>query len=247
MKPKKRLGQNFLKDRNILIKEVRLAGVHGKRVVEIGAGDGRLTAEIAVAKPEILYAVEKDRELADALRGRFGDEKRVVVVEGDFLEEELPEFDVAIGNIPYYISSAIIFRLAEFKFERAVLIVQKEFAERMVAKPNESNYGRLSVTSQLAFDVKLVQKVPRHLFYPQPKVDSAMILLKPTGRKLAEFEEDVIRALFQHRNKTVANALLHSKKFGKERIGALGDYAKRRVRTLSKEECLEIAAILKTR
>lgn len=247
MKAKKYLGQNFLKDRNILRKEVRLAGVRGKHVIEIGAGDGRLTEEILAAGPKKVYAFEKDKELADILRNRFADEKRIVVVEGDFLEEKLPKFDAAIGNIPYYISSAIIFRLAEFEFGRAVLIVQKEFAEKMAAKPNDSNYGRLSVTSQLAFDVELMQKVPKHLFQPEPKVDSEMIVLKPTGRKTTEHEEGIIRILFQHKNKTVRNALIHSKKFSKEEIGNLGKISERKVRTLTKEECLGIAHSIRTR
>ncbi len=237
---KKRLGQHFLKDRNILRKEVRLADVKGKRVIEIGAGDGRLTEEIVRAGPIVVYAFEKDRELAVKLGERFKGEKRVVVVVGDFLGVEIPEFDVALGNIPYYISSDIIFRLAGYEFEKAVLIVQKEFAEKMVAKPNRKNYGRLSVTSQLAFDVSVKHKVPKHLFSPAPKVDSAMVLLKPTGRKLTEKQEDVIRALFQHRNKTVKKAISHSKFEKKD----LGEFEKRRVRTLTKEECLEIAELL---
>lgn len=244
MKAKKHLGQNFLKDRNILIKEVKLADVEGKNVIEIGAGDGRLTEEIISAKPKKLYAFEKDPELAEVLREKFEGEKGIVIVEGDFLKEKLPEFDVAIGNIPYYISSKIIFRLAEYDFERAVVIVQKEFAEKMAAKPNEKNYGRLSVTSQLAFNVKLVQKVPKHLFYPKPNVDSALILLKPAGRKLSGHQEEIIRILFQHRNKTVRNALVHSKKFSKEDIEKLGKTRERKVRTLTKEDCLKIAKII---
>ena len=240
MKKKKRLGQHFLKDRNILRKEVKLADVMGKRIIEIGAGDGRLTEEIVKGEPKVVYAFEKDKELAVKLGERFKDEKRVVIVVGDFLKAELPEFDVALGNIPYYISSDIIFRLAEYEFEKAVLIVQKEFAEKMVAKPNKKNYGRLSVTSQLAFDVSIEHKVPKHLFSPAPKVDSAMILLKPTGRKLTEKQADVIRALFQHRNKTVRNAISHSKFEKKD----LGEFEKRRVRTLTKEECFEIAELL---
>lgn len=241
MKAKKRLGQNFMKDRNILRKEVRLAGVEGKTIIEIGAGDGRLTEEIIRADPEIVYAFEKDKELAEGLGNKFADDKRVVIVEGDFLEAKLPGFDVAMGNIPYYISSSIIFRLAEFEFEKAVLIVQKEFAEKMIAKPNEKNYGRLSVTSQLAFDVNLVQKIPKHLFSPKPKVDSALIVLKPTGKKLTEHQEEIIRILFQHRNKTARNALLDSKKFKKKNIVKVGNIAERKVRTLTKEECLKIA------
>lgn len=241
MKAKKHLGQNFLKDRNILVKEAKLADVKGKRVIEIGAGDGRLTEEIIAEKPGKLYVFEKDPELAEVLMDKFKGEKKIIVLEGDFLKEKVPEFDIAVGNIPYYISSKIIFRIAEYNFERAVVIVQKEFAEKMIAKPNDRNYGRLSVTSQLAFDVKLVQKVPKHLFYPKPKVDSALILLKPTGRKLSAHQEEIIRILFQHRNKTVRNALIHSKKFSREEIEKLGKIKERKVRTLTKEDCLKIA------
>ncbi len=238
--PKKALGQNFLKDGNILRKEVSVADVAGKSVLEIGPGDGRLTEKIFEANPKKVFAVEKDSELADLLKSKFEKEtknKKIEIIEGDFLEIEPTKLkvDVIIGNIPYYISSSIIFRIKDYSFERAVLIVQKEFAEKMIAKPNESNYGRLSVTAQLAFDVKIIQKVPKHLFYPVPKVDSAMILLKPTGNRINQRDEEIIRILFQHRNQTVRNALKHNELTAPEK------FAQRRTRTLSKEECLEIA------
>jgi len=241
MKPKKALGQNFLKDENILRKEVEIAEVAGKIVLEIGSGDGRLTEKILEANPKRIIAVEKDSSLVPVLRKKFFmcvNFGKIDLTEGDFLELQPAKVDVIIGNIPYYISSDIIFRLKDYEFEQAVLIVQKEFAEKMVAKPNDSNYGRLSVTSQLAFDVKLVLKVPRHLFYPAPKVDSAMILLKPTATRLTKKQEDVIRALFQHKNQTVRNALKHSG------IKAPEKFAQRRTRTITKEECLEIAKLV---
>ncbi len=236
--PKKSLGQHFLKDANILRKEVSLADIKGKIILEIGAGDGRLTEKILEANPKKVYAVEKDQRLAGILREKFKDDARIEIVETDFLELMPFDVDAIIGNIPYYISSSIIFGLKEYEFERAVLIVQKEFAEKMVAKPNEKNYGRLSVTAQLAFNVELVQKVPRHLFYPAPKVDSAMILLTKTNNRISEHDEDVIRVLFQHRNQTVRNALKHGG------IKAPIAFAARRVRTLTKEECLEIAKVI---
>lgn len=244
MKPsrRKKLGQCFLKDKNILSLEAKLARVKGKRVLEIGAGDGRLTEMLLKHAPEKIIAVEMDARFASVLRGKFGG--IVEVVEEDFLEMELPDVDVIIGNIPYYISSDIVFRLNNIDFERAILMVQKEFAEKMVARPGEKNYGRLSVTSQLYFDIKFERKVLRHLFRPVPKVDSAIIILKPKKASLTQFQENVIRYLFQHRNKTVRNALLDSKMFEKEELEALGDFAKRRARTLSKEECLEIARLL---
>lgn len=239
LKPKKKLGQNFLNDANILRKEVAVADVANKYVLEIGPGDGRLTEKILEGGAKQLIAVEKDSELAGLLKRKFADAgERIKILNEDFLEIDPAKIDVdvIIGNIPYYISSSIIFRLKDYKFKQAVLIVQKEFAEKMVAKPNEENYGRLSVTAQLAFEVKIIQKVPKHLFYPAPKVDSAMILLKPTKKKLNANEEEIIRLLFQHRNQTVKKALSHSGLVAPEK------FASRRVRTLTKEECLEIAS-----
>lgn len=243
MKPKKYLGQNFLNDANILRKEVAVADVAGRTALEIGAGDGRLTEKIIEGGAKKIYAVEKDKWLAEVLKDKFKNEiesEKIAIIHADFLELEPGKFkvDVIIGNIPYYISSPIIFRIKDYEFKRAVFTVQKEFAEKMIAKPNAKNYGRLSVTSQLAFEVELIQKVPRHLFYPVPKVDSAMILLKPTATRLTQKQEDVIRILFQHRNQTVKNALGHAD------IVAPEQFAARRVRTLTKEECLEIAKSL---
>ncbi len=235
---KKSLGQNFLQDHNILRKEAELAKVEGKVVLEIGPGDGRLTEKILAQKPKKLIVVEKDDRFVKLLSEKFGD--AVEVVHADFLETELDGIDIVIGNIPYNITSPIIFKIAKMSFERALFMVQKEFAEKMVAIVNESNYGRLSVTAQLAFHVKLVQIVPAHLFIPKPRVDSAIILLEK-NIQITKEDEIVIMALFQHRNQNAKNALKHSKKFNDEMLNKLGEYAKRRVRTLAKEECLEIS------
>ncbi len=191
---KKSLGQNFLTDKNILELEAKLLDSKHKIVLEIGAGDGRLTEILSKQNPKRIYAVEKDSRFAGLLQDKFccvGEQ--VIVLEGDFLKMELPTFDVAVGNIPYYISSAIIFRLAVLPIEMAVLVVQKEFAQKMVAKPGEKNYGRLSVTAQVAFDIRLERIIPSHLFKPRPKVDSALIVLKPTGKILARHEQEIIR------------------------------------------------------
>ena len=241
----KKLGQCFLNSHEILRKEASAADVAGKSVIEIGAGDGRLTQKILEAKAGKIIAVEKDKNLAKTLRERFFGENKVEIVEGDFLEVELPTVDRIVGNIPYYISSPILFHLVGMQWGKALLMVQKEFADKMLAKPNEKNYGRLSVTAQLAFGIQYIQTVPRRFFTPRPRVDSAMILLRPTGLKLGMDEQDIIRFLFQHKNQTVRNALKHSKKFDVKQIEKLGEFAQRRARTLRKEECLEIADKLK--
>jgi len=241
---KKSLGQCFLEDRNILQLEAKLAGVTGKTVLEIGPGDGRLTSFLLKEHPKKIIVVEIDPKFVAILREKFGN--KIEIIEGDFLEIDLPDVDIVIGNIPYYISSDIIFRLAKLKIEKALLMVQKEFAQKMAAKPGESNYGRLSITSQLAFKLQLERVVLRHLFRPIPRVDSAIINLVPTGLGLTQFQENIIRWLFQHKNKTVRNALLDSKMFTKEELEKLGSFLKLRPANLSKENCLEIAQILKS-
>lgn len=242
-KKKKSLGQSFLEDRNILALEAKLAGPEGKVVLEIGAGDGRLTEALLGNNPKKIIAVEKDPRFASLLRQKFKD-KPVEVLEADFLKIEPPDIDAIVGNIPYYISSDIIFRLKDLGFGRAVLMVQKEFAQKMAAKPGDGNYGRLSVTSQLSFEIEPVRVVLRHLFRPVPKVDSMIIILRKRDFRPSQSQENVIRYIFQHKNKTVRNALADSKMFAKEDLDSLGDFAKRRGKTLTKEECLEIARLL---
>ncbi len=239
------LGQCFLEDKNILALEARLAEPNGKTVLEIGPGDGRLTDAVLALKPKSVVAVEKDARFASMLREKYSSREDVRIVEADFMEWEPGErFDVVIGNIPYYLSSDILFRLAAMPFCRAVIMVQKEFAQKMAARPGERNYGRLSVTSQLAFGMRLERTVLRHLFRPVPDVDSAIVVLSPSGFRPSRSQENVIRWLFQHKNKTVRNALLDSKMFEKGELERLGALAKRRAKTLTKEECLDIAALL---
>ena len=235
---KKHLGQHFLNDKNILAKEAKVLEVQGKSVLEIGPGDGRFTEQLLLAGAKTIITVEKDPRMAEILRERFAS-KPVEVIEADFLETEPIKIDRIAGNIPYYISSPILFRLTEFEFEKALLMVQDEFARKMVARPNESNYGRLSVTSQLFFKVKYVQKVSANLFTPPPRVNSAIILLEKTNAEVGRDAENIIRALYQHKNKTVRNALLDAG-FEKEKLEKLGELLKLRPRALDLEKVLEI-------
>ncbi len=228
MKQKKSLGQHFLRDPSLLDFEATLANPKGRKVLEIGPGDGRLTEKLLQKSPDSLTAIEKDRDWAAHLRSRFGGE--VDVVEGDFLEEDLPPFDVVAGNIPYYISSPILYRLAGMDFRHAVLMVQLEFARKMVASPGTSAYGRPSVVSQLFFNTRLVKRVKRGAFFPPPKVDSAIVLLvrKPfsPGKPFFRF----LNIIFQHKNQMVKKALEHEGLHPREPL------PRKRARELSPEE-----------
>ena len=237
MKLNKSLGQHFLNSQSALEFEATLANPKGKDVLEIGPGDGRLTEKLLEKDPKSLTVVEKDSRWAEHLRGKFGE--KVNVIEGDFLEQKNLSADVVIGNIPYYVSSPILFSLAQIPFKSAILMVQLEFAKRMVAVPKTSEYGRLSVTSQLIFNTKLIKKVKKGSFTPPPKVDSAIILLKRKEFEMDQFLEDFIRILFQHKNQMIRNALDHGG------IETDIDLPQKRARELSKEEILELCEKLR--
>jgi len=228
----KRLGQHFLNAPQILEFEAETAGVEGKTVIEIGGGDGRLTEKILAKNPKKLIVVEKDPRWADFLREKFGE--KVEIINGDFLENE-QKAEIFIGNIPYYISSPILFSIARKDFERALLMVQEEFAERMAAKPRTKEYGRLSVTSQLLFRIKLLKKVKKGAFSPPPEVDSAIVLLEKKASQIDPWVEKIILALFQHKNQLVSKALKHSG------IAPSKELPKKRARELSPEEVVELA------
>lgn len=202
------LGQHFLVDAAVIDYETAMARVNGQRVLEIGGGTGNLTVSIARHAKKII-TVEKDQSLASMLRSKFAGMKNIEVVEGDFLAFDPDDFeiDVIVGNIPYALSSQILFRLRDWSFDRAVLCVQKEFAERMVAKPGTPDYSRLSVMTQLYFKPIFLKVVPRGCFSPVPEVDSAIVLLTKKGEKVDAGRDKFIERLFSHGKNTVHAAL----------------------------------------
>jgi 16S rRNA (adenine1518-N6/adenine1519-N6)-dimethyltransferase len=245
---KAKLGQNFLVDESVLQFEAESADVKGKSVLEIGAGDGRLTSQLLKAGAGHIVAVELDEKLAKLLRQKF--HSRVKIVEQDFLDfDESAKFNVIIGNIPYYITSPILLKLSRMQFGKAILCIQKEVAARLLSEPGGSNYGRLSVASQLLFKIEMLALVERTAFQPVPKVDSCIISLERTGAKISEGEEKAIGALFSHKKKSVRNAVMDARRelFGsgdKPAASAKAQklkYAERKVFTLAPHEALEVA------
>ncbi|MGI6558898.1 MAG: 16S rRNA (adenine(1518)-N(6)/adenine(1519)-N(6))-dimethyltransferase RsmA [Limnochordia bacterium] len=215
LQPKKALGQNFLIDRNIRDKIVDAAAITGEDVVlEIGPGVGTLTEELARRASRVI-AVELDGGLVRVLRDRLPPE-RVAVVEGDVLALDLPSLlgegspIKIVANLPYYITSPIIFRLLEWpRWEMMVIMVQGEVAERLVAGPGTKAYGSLSAAVALHARAEILFRVSRRVFYPQPQVDSAVVRLLPRRDLEVDLQGPslLIRAAFGQRRKTLANAL----------------------------------------
>lgn len=240
-----KIGQNFLADDLVLEFEAESADVDGKSVLEIGAGDGRLTRKLLSHGAGHITAVEIDKKLAKRLRTAF--HKRVLVVEDDvLLFDESRRFNRIVGNIPYYITSPILLKLSRMDFGMALLCLQKEVAKRMMAPFGSSNYGRLSVFCQLAFSMEFLAEVKKESFSPVPKVDSAIVRLKKTGVSILPSEEKVIGAIFSHRKKTLRNAVVDARRelFGNENkpqallLSQSLKYAPSKVFLLSPQEAL---------
>lgn len=235
MKPRKRFGQHFLRDPALIKKMAELvAPAAGEEILEIGPGDGALTAELLQAEARLL-AVEIDRDLAAVLEKRFGSGLRLIV--GDVLKQDLSVLlqggRRVVGNLPYGISTPLLLKLAACETPEMWLMLQKEVAERVCAAPGEAEYGRLTVSVRLFFDAAIVMRAPPEAFWPPPKVDSAVVRLSrrepPPHSPLIQ---KVLASAFQTRRKMIANGLAA---FDVDWASAGIDSA-RRPQTLSPEE-----------
>lgn len=217
-RPKRALGQNFLVDPNIQRKIVReLDPQPGDVVLEVGPGHGELS-QYLVGRCRRLILIEKDRDLARGLRARWGDRPDVSVVEGDALRPGLSELvrDAAavrvVSNVPYNITSPLVFTFLALEPAalRIVLTVQREVAERIVARPGIKAYGALSVGVQAIADASLAFRVGRQAFRPVPAVDSAVVRLEPRP-DAADVDRAALRTLtracFNRRRKQLQKTL----------------------------------------
>jgi len=214
-----------------------------ERVLEIGAGQGILTRAL-IERGFKVTALEVDSRLVSLLRDELKHYKNVKIVEGDALEFDYDDYDCVCGNLPYHLSSLILFRFLESKSPCGVFMLQKEFAERLDAEPDSNDYSRLTVMTQARATVKRVAFVPAACFDPAPKVDSLIVRLDKHAPR--PVDEELVRSLFQHKNQTVRNAIEHSHKaigLEKKEARALGDalpFSNRKPRSLSLDEFEEL-------
>lgn len=259
--PRKRFGQNFLSDRNILNKIVAAAQVQPTDVVlEIGPGKGHLTHALADTNARIV-AVELDRDLLEGLRAEFAEVENVRLLEGDVLRKppqawlddagSAPPY-LVVANIPYYITSAILRYLLEAKMppRRIVVMVQKQVAQQIVAGPPHGNL--LGTSVQFYGEPSIVQNVPAGAFYPRPAVDSAVVRIDVhpphADQDTDRFDERffrVVRAGFGSKRKQLRNALAHGLQVPADRAAVMlaraGIDPARRAETLSLAEWQELA------
>jgi len=209
-RPRKRFGQHFLHDPRVLARIVdAVAPAPGDLLVEIGPGEGALTAPL-LERAGKLEAIEVDRDLAAELAARFPPFK-VTVHCADALEFDFSRFPTGlrlVGNLPYNISTPLLFHLAKYasRVRDMHFMLQLEVVERMVAEPSTAEYGRLSVALQARFAMEKLFTVSKGAFRPPPKVESAVVRLVPLAKPL-HVDEDLLRRAFSARRKQLRNAL----------------------------------------
>jgi len=254
------LGQNYLIDKNKRDQIIGFGEITKDDVVlEIGTGIGTLTIELA-KKARKVIAIEQDTRICEILARRLEEEKidNVDLINDDALKVDFPHFNKIISNLPYQISSPITFKFLDYDFDLAVLMYQKEFADRMNGEVGSKNYSRLSAMLYFKCDVEKLTDVSCESFIPKPQIDSTVVKLTPKENRIPEDEFRIYsrftRALFQHRNKKIRNALIDSrhiinnidKKVLKKRLNSIEDeelldYLKKRVVVLTPEEILYIS------
>lgn len=210
--PKKRLGQNFVIEPSIFQQMISYASPEQDDVVlDIGAGLGFLTSSLAEKTGRVL-AVESDLGLVKILRKQLRNLANVEIIEGDVLKAKIPHFNKIVSTPPYQISSPLIQWLFDRNFDCAVMVFQKEFANRLVAPVGSEDYGWLTVITYYRADVELLDAVPKQMFYPQPEVDSIIARLKPKRQcpftlKNEMLFKQLVQRLFTQRNRKLRNAI----------------------------------------
>lgn len=255
IRPRKRLGQSFLEDMNIVHRIVELSELAAdETVVEIGAGLGFMTAELANRAGRVI-ALEVDPRLAAILRERFAGQERVEVLQTDVLKYDFssarPGVRIkVVGNVPYHISSPILFRLLDFRhaISSMTLMLQKELADRIAAPPGTRSYGIPSVLVAKYMQATCVLTVPPTCFYPVPDVTSAVLRIavrKDPPLQNEEMFAKIVRAAFARRRKTLWNNLRQigfSDEIVERVFTASGIDPARRAETLSVEEFSRLTA-----
>ena len=219
IKVKKSLGQNFLIDKNIIKSIVNIGDIKKNNVIlEVGPGTGNLTEYILKKNPKKIFVIEKDSNLVNLLNGKFND--KINILNKDILKFDLNNISkekiIIFGNLPYNISTKILTQWIttheKFKcYKKLILMFQKEVADRILAKTNSRNYGRLSIISNWRLNIKKEFNISPQCFFPKPKVDSTLLSFVPKKEfyyiKNPENLEKITRIFFNQRRKMIKNPL----------------------------------------
>lgn len=214
IKFKKSEGQHILKNPGLIDTIIDKAKVkHTDIVLEIGAGTGNITVKLLLKARKVI-AYEPDKKLAKELLNRVSRtpelKSKLELIQEDALTQDFPHFDLCISNIPFNISCPIILKLISYNFKSAYILVQKEFGDRLIARPGSDEYSRLSVAVQLIASVEHVVRVSKNSFVPPPKVDTCFMKIEPKVPRppidIKEFD-NLLKICFSRKNKTLAGNL----------------------------------------
>ncbi len=217
LKLKKSLGQNFLKDNNILNKIVSLEPLFNQKIFEIGPGSGKLTNFIIAQKPKSLSLIEKDKRFYEILKEKYRSENNFQIFNKDILDYNINNFKdnevILFGNLPYNISTQILAKFIKIRswppfYKKVIFMFQNEVANKIIAKPNTKDYGRISILTNLRLEVVQNFKVSKECFFPVPKVDSKVLVFKPKKKieyKISKIEnlEKITQIFFSKKRKMI--------------------------------------------
>ena len=244
---KKKLGQNFLINKDIARNEIEYCGITNKDIVlEIGPGKGILT-KILIEKAKKVIAIEIDKNLYNNLKKTILD-KNIILINNDVLKikfKDIPKFNKIVSNLPFHISLPITIKILNYDFNKAVLIYQKEFAERMTSKVGEKNYSRLSVLIYYKSFCKILEIIPKINFSPIPKIDSSIVELIPRKTppfylKNEAFFFELTKNLFNYKRKKIQNNLKKHYNIDLKNI----PYKNKRIGEITPEEIGKLSNIL---
>jgi 16S rRNA (adenine1518-N6/adenine1519-N6)-dimethyltransferase len=250
--PLKRFGQHFLLDKQVRDRLIDQAELSRKdTVIEVGAGLGFLTTALASSAGH-LVAIEKDRSLAKYLANKFAENRNVEVVQGDALEVPIPADAKVVSSPPYNISSKLTLHILSSGFELACLLLQEDFVRRLTAPSGSREYGRLTVMLQTRARAEYVTRVPASSFYPQPRVDSALVTIRPALPVLQILDpkifEDLVRTLFTQRRRKLRGVLSRYLTIKhdtiKERVFSEMDLSEKRVYELTPTEFISLSNLI---
>jgi len=224
-----KLKHNLMVDGEVIDKICSHAKIRkSDRVLEIGPGTGNLTEKL-LEKGATVYAIESDPAMYSQLDARFSDNENLHTFHSSALKIEFPDFDKVVSNLPYAISRKITERLLMHPFKLGILVYQREFAEKLLAKPNQKNYRFISVLAQTHAEIEILDSIHPSSFDPAPNVWSSIVQIKPKSVAKKEFI-DFLHSMFNHKNK----------KIGKLLAGAPGEFRDRRPHELKPAELLQL-------
>ena len=254
-KPYYHKGQNFLINANIMNFQVNQADISpSDTILEIGGGVGNLTRCLA-NRAKFVYVIESDSKFAGFLSDKFSSSSNVEIIRGDAVKVEFPTFTKCVSNLPYQISSPITFKLLGKKFDFAVLMFQKEFAQRFFAKVGSKDYSRLTVMMNLKSECQYLKTVKPSSFYPAPKIDSALVSMKRKENTIININsdfDDFITLIFSHKKKILRSIISNLlKRKGhielRNKVVSSLPYLERRIFTLSLEELVDLYKFIRAK